>query len=157
MNVVEWLEDYRKADELIEGKRKEVGQLRRERQRLIDMAEDISPRISGEGGGGGSYKRVENAVISKVLIDEQLAAADRVVEKCVAFKLEVISALEQLPRLHYAVLHRYYIRGMKIAGISCEIHYSERQVSRIKKEGLRLLEEILLRYPKMSLNVSLNP
>lgn len=142
----EWLSNYKKADELITGKAAEKKQLLEKRQRLIDIATDISSRMP-DGmpfcNTGTVSKKVENAVISKVLIDGELKDVDEAIELFLDFKKEVTTALEKLPTKYYAVLHRYYIRGMTIEAIAEDTEYSERQVHRIKKEGLVLLEEFI--------------
>lgn len=146
MNACEWLNSYKKVDELITGKKAEKKQLLKKRQRFIEMAEDISPRMPDGlpfSNTGTVSKKVENAVISKVLIDGELEDVDEAIGLYLDFKREVIIALEKLPTKYYAVLHRYYIRGMTLEAIAEDTDYSARQVQRIKKEGLVLLEEFI--------------
>lgn len=146
MTVCEWLDNYKKVDELITGKKAEKKQLLKKRQRLIEMAEDISPRsLDGMpfSNTGTVSKKVENAVISKVLIDGELEDVDKAIGIYLDFKREVTAALEKLPTKYYAVLHRYYIRGMTLEAIAEDTDYSARQVQRIKNEGLVLLEEFI--------------
>lgn len=146
MTVCEWLEEYKKVGELITGKKAEKKQLLQKRQRLIEMAEDISPRMPDGmpfSNTGTVSKKVENAVISKVLIDGELEDVDKAIGIYLDFKREVVAALEKLPTKHYAVLHRYYIRGMTLEAIAEDIGYSSRQAQRIKNEGLVLLEEFI--------------
>ena len=146
MTVCEWLNEYQKMNELITGKKAEKKQLLRKRQRLIEMAEDISPRMPDGmpfSNTGTVSKKVENAVISKVLIDGELEDVDKAIEIYLDFKREVTAALEKLPTKYYAVLHRYYIRGMTLEAIAEDMDYSARQVQRIKNEGLVLLEEFI--------------
>lgn len=146
MTVCEWLNEYQKMNELITGKKAEKKQLLRKRQRLIEMAEDISPRMPDGmpfSNTGTVSKKVENAVISKVLIDGELEDVDKAIELYLEFKKEVTAALEKLPTKYYAVLHRYYIREMTLEAIAEDMDYSARQVQRIKNEGLVLLEEFI--------------
>lgn len=146
MTVCEWLNEYQKMNELITGKKAEKKQLLRKRQRLIEMAEDISPRMPDGmpfSNTGTVSKKVENAVISKVLIDGELEDVDKAIGIYLDFKREVTAALEKLPTKYYAVLHRYYIREMTLEAIAEDMDYSARQVQRIKNEGLVLLEEFI--------------
>lgn len=146
MDVLEWLNEYKKVSELITGKKAEKKQLLKKRQDLIEMATDISPRMPDGmpfSNTGTVSKKVENAVISKVLIDGELSDVDEAIWIYLEFKKEVITALEKLPTKYYAVLHRYYIRGMTVEAIAEDTDYSARQVQRIKKEGLSLLGEFI--------------
>lgn len=146
MTACEWLNNYKKVDELIKGKRAEKKQLLAKRQDLIERATDISPRMPDGmpfSNTGAVSRKVENAVISKVLIDGELEDVDEAIRLYIDFKNEVITALEKLPTKYYAVLHRHYIRGMTLEAIAEETDYSTRQVQRIKNEGLVLLEEFI--------------
>lgn len=146
MTVCEWLNNYKKVEELITGKNAEKEQLLEKRQDLIERATDISPRMPDGlpfSNTGTVSKKVENAVISKVLIDGELEVVDNAIGLYLEFKKEVINTLEKLPAKHYGVLHRYYIRNMTLEKIAEEIGYSTKQVSRIKKEGIALLEKFM--------------
>lgn len=146
MTVCEWLNNYKKVEELITGKKAEKKQLLEKRQDLIERATDISPRMPDGlpfSNTGTVSKKVENAVISKVLIDGELEVVDNAIGLYLDFKKEVTEALEKLPAKYYAVLHRYYIRNMTLEEIAEDIGYSTRQVQRIKNEGLVLLEKFM--------------
>lgn len=146
MTVCEWLNNYKKFDELITGKRAEKKQLLKKRQDLIERATDISPRMPDGmpfSNTGAVSRKVENAVISKVLIDGELEDVDEAIGIYLDFKREVLAAIEKLPTKYYSVLHRYYIRGMTLEAIAEETDYSARQVQRIKNEGLVLLGEFI--------------
>lgn len=146
MTVCEWLNNYKKVEELITGKNAEKEQLLEKRQDLIERATDISPRMPDGlpfSNTGTVSKKVENAVISKVLIDGELEVVDNAIGLYLDFKKEVTETLEKLPAKYYAVLHRYYIRNMTLEAIAEDIGYSTKQVGRIKKEGIALLEKFM--------------
>ena len=146
MTASEWLDYYKKVEELITGKKAEKKQLLDRRQSFIERATDISPRMPDGlpfSDTGTVSKKVENAVISMVLIDGELKDVDNAIGLYLEFKKDVINALEKLPAKYYAVLHRYYIRDMTLEAIAEDIGYSSKQVQRIKKKGLVLLEEFI--------------
>ena len=145
MDVCEWLDNYKKVDELITGKRAEKKQLLNERQRLIDIATDISAKMPDGmpySNTGTVSQKMQNAVIAKVLIDGEIRNTENAISAYIAFKNEVIRAVEKLPEIEYSVIHRYYIRGMTIEKIAEEIGYSTRQIKRIKKRALAMLGNI---------------
>ena len=146
MDVCEWLDNYKKADELLHGKKAEKKQLRNEQQRLIDIATDISPKMPDgmpHSNTGTVSQKMQNAVISKILVDGEIENVDNAIIALLEYKKTVITAIEQLPTPHYGVLHRYYIRGMTIEAIAEDMGYSSRQISRIKQRALKILEDVI--------------
>ena len=137
MDICEWLDNYKKADELIKGKKAEKEHLLNERQRLIDIATDISTKLPDgmpHSNTGMVSRKMQNAVISKVIVDEEIENAEIAIRAYLKIKKEIISAIEKLPAKQYGVLHRYYIRGMTIEAIAEDMGRSTRQINRIKKK-----------------------
>lgn len=136
MNVQEWLERVKKLDELINAKLAE-------RQRLIEIATDISPKMPDgmpRSNTGTVSQKMQNAVVNLVMLSHEL---DKLIDQYVDYKQEVIKVLEQLPHTQYGVLHRYYIRGMTWEQIGEDMGYCTRQILRIKKKALKNLEDVL--------------
>lgn len=146
MDVCEWLNNYKKADELINGKKAEKNQLLNERQRLIDIATDISAKMPDgmpHSDTGTVSQKMQNAVISKILVDGEIENVDIAIIALLEYKKAVITAIEKLPAKQYGVLHRYYIRNMTNEEIAEEMGYSTVQIWRIKKKGLENLQDII--------------
>ncbi len=56
---------------------------------------------------------------------------------------EVTETLALLPPREYETLHLAYVSGLTEEAIAEKTHYSTRQVQRIKRRGLELVQEIL--------------
>ena len=142
MDVQQWLEQVKKLDELINAKLAE-------RQRLIEIATDISPReIDGmpHSNTGSVSQKMQNAVINLVMLANEI---NRLVDQYVDHKQEVVKSLEELSAVQYGVLHRYYIRYMTLEQIAEDMGYSVRQIMRIKKKSLQNLEDVIVCHQKM--------
>ena len=140
MNVQVWLEQLKKLDELINAKLAE-------RQRLIDIATDISSRAPDgipPTNTGIVSQKMQDAVISLIDLEKQI---NKLIDDYVNYKNKVIKTLEKLPSKEYGVLHRYYVRGMTIRKIAEDMNYSERQILRIKEKALMNLEVVLVCHP----------
>lgn len=129
-DVLRWLEQIRKIDELIQAKDAE-------RARIMALATRCTSNIDGmpRGGGGRSDKVGDGAVKLASLSEAKDALQQR--------KDNIIKTLEQLPADEFGVLHREYVRYMRQWDIACDMNYSTVSVWRIKKRALRLLGEIL--------------
>lgn len=141
MNAVEWLGQVRKLDELINAKLDE-------RQRLIDLATDISPRpMDGMpfDNTGTVSKKIENAVVKLIDLAHEI---DKLTDLYIDTKKAVVESLEKLPPKEYGVLHRQYIRYMTQAEIAEDMGYSLQHVWRLKKNGLKILENVIVCYIK---------
>lgn len=136
MNAENWLNQVRKLDQLIDAKIAE-------RNRLIALATDISPKpMDGmpHSNSGTVSQRMQNAVINLILLEQEL---NKIIDKYVDYKQEVVKVLETLPDKEYGVLHRHYIRYMTWEQVAEDMECSTVQVWRIKKKGLKNLENIL--------------
>lgn len=142
MNVQDWLEQVKKLDELINAKLAE-------RQRLIEIATDISPKMPDGmpfSNGGTVSQKMQNAVVNLIECEHEI---DRLIDQYVDYKRKVVKVLEKLPRKQFGVLHRYYIRGMTVEQIANDMGYSVRQILRIKKNSLKNLENVIVCHAKM--------
>lgn len=136
MNAAEWLNNIKKIDQLIEAKKAE-------RERLIEIATDISPSAMDgmpRSFTGTTSQKMQNAVVDLVVLEQEL---QNIIETYIQCKEEIVKTLEKLPEKEYGVLHRYYVRGMTIEAIAEEMGYSTVQIWRIKKKGLKLLEGVI--------------
>ena len=146
MDVCEWLDSYKKVNELITGKQTEKEQLLEERQRLIDIATDISVKMPDgmpHSNTGTVSQKMQNAVVSKIIVDEEIKIVDNAISAYLDFKKMVITAIEKLPEKEYGVIHRHYIRGMTFEAIAEDMGYSTRQIFRIKQNALKILEDVI--------------
>lgn len=136
MDVVAWLEQVRKIDQLIDAKIAE-------RDRLESIATDISAKpIDGMpfSAKGTVNRKVENAVIDIVMLGDEL---NRLIDYYVDYKAKVVDTLEQLPANEYGVLHRRYIRYMTWEKIAEDMGYSVQHVRRIRNRALATLSQIV--------------
>ena len=146
MDIREWLDSYKKVNELINGKQAEKKQLLEECQRLIDIATDISAKMPDGmpySNLGTVSQKMQNAVVSKIIVDDEIESVDNVISIYLELKKAVITTIEKLPAKEYGVLHRYYIRGMSYARIADEMGISTVQVWRIKKKAEKNLSDVI--------------
>ena len=146
MDVCEWLESYKKINELLSGKKAEKKQLLEERQRLIDIATDITAKMPDgmpHSNTGTVSQKMANAVISKIIVDGEIENVDNAIIALLDFKKAVITAIEKLPTKQYGVLHRCYIRNMTYEEIAEDMGISTVQVWRIKKKALKTLSDVI--------------
>lgn len=131
-NVVAWLEQVRKLDELIKAKEAE-------RMQLWALATKITPEMTGMPHAGGVSDKVGNIAAKLAdLIQETDAAWDRYIDQ----RTEVIRVLEKLPAKEYGVLHREYIQYMTQEDIAQDMGYSTVQIWRIKQSALEMLRNM---------------
>lgn len=127
-----WLDQVSKLDELIEGKLVE-------REQLWALATKVTSSSDGMPHGNEVSDKVGNIVVKLRTLAEE---TDALVDHYIDYKREVIRTLEKLPAREYAVLHRFYIEYMTINEIANAMGYSESQVKRIKKKGLKNIKMI---------------
>lgn len=136
MDVCEVLNSVRKLDQLIDAKLAE-------RERLMSIAKDISPRLSDgmpRGNSGMPSQKMADAVCALVDLEKE---TDRLVDKYVDTKKQIANVLEKLPEKEYGVLHRYYMRNMTWEQVAEDMGYSMRQVYRIKQNGMEMLQDVI--------------
>lgn len=142
MNVEQWLLQVKKMDQLIDAKLAE-------RDRLNALATDITSKpMDGmpHTNTGLVSQKMQNAVIDLVMLADEL---NKLIDRYVDYKQDVVKTLEQLPDREYGVLHRYYIRYMTVEQIAEDMGYSVRQILRIKKKSLKFLEDVIECHLKM--------
>lgn len=128
MDVEFWLEQLGELDKLINDKLAE-------RDDIIALSARLNPNMDGmPHGSGGVSDPVGNGAMKLVMLGHEI---DKLVDQYVDLKREINEALKRLPALEHIVLHRYYVKGMTIDDIAKSMKYSSRQISRIKKKGLK--------------------
>lgn len=146
MTVQEWLEYVRKLDRLIDAKLAE-------RDRLVAMSTDISAKMPDGmpyNFTGTVSRKTEEIVVSLIMLAEDI---NKLVDRYIDYKADVIRELEKLPEKEHAVLHRRYIRYMTWEQIAEDLGYSTMQVWRIKKNAFKNLEDVIECYTEKWYNV----
>lgn len=136
MNAEQWLFQVRKLDELINAKLAE-------RTRLKAIATDISAKpIDGMpfSNTGTVSQRMPNAVIKLIELEHEI---DKLIDKYIDEKQEVLRILEQLPEKEYGVLHRHYIQYMTWEQVADDMGYSTMHIFRFRKKALKNLQMLL--------------
>ena len=133
MDVVAWLEQIRKLDQLIEAKIAE-------RERVRMLAVNTVGSMDGMPHAPGITDKVGNLTVKLISLGEEL---DALIDEYIDRKQEVVKVLETLPEREYGVLHRYYIRNMTWEQVAEDIGYCTTQVWRIKTNGLKLLQDAM--------------
>lgn len=133
MDIIEWLKDVKKLDDMIDAKLIE-------RDRLMTIATNMTPKYDAipVGNTGTVSRKVENAAIKLAMLSDQI---DKLIDQYINHKQEVISVLEKLPTTEYGVMHRHYIRHMTWNEIAEDMCYSPVQIWRIHKKALKKLED----------------
>lgn len=147
MDVCEWLNNFAKINELIGGKNAEKMQLKKKQDFFKAMALDISPKLSDGmpfNNNGTVSKKVETGVVNMVSLDEEIKDIEAAINQYMRERNEIILAIQKLPRNEYGVIHRHYIRGMTLEAIAEDMGYSVRQIYRIKNNGLKILQDVIV-------------
>ena len=134
MDVEKWLEKVKKLDELIDAKIVE-------RDRLFALATSLSPKPFDDMPHNKSVVKnpMEETVIKLIEMGHQI---NKLIDKYVDHKKEVIKSLEKLPATEYGVLHRRYIQYMSFDDIANEMGYSRQTIWRYWKKGLNILKDV---------------
>lgn len=136
MNAEMYLTQVRKLDQLIDAKIAE-------REQLYVLATSASAKpLDGMpfSNTGVVSRTVENVVVDLIALAEEINA---LIDRYVDIKDEIAKLLEKLPEKEYGVLHRYYIRYMTLEQIAEDMGYSVRQINRIKRNGLKTLQDVI--------------
>lgn len=131
VDIEDWLAKVEVYEELIKSKFAEYEQ-------LWALATKITASIDDMPHGSEISDKVGNIVIELRTWAEEFAV---ILERYIAHKKRVITALERLPLNEYKVLHRFYIRHLSIPDIAEDIGYSRRHTERIKQNGLKILKD----------------
>lgn len=129
MDVVGWLEEIAKWDELIIAKDAEM-------DRILEAACNTVANYDGMPHAPGVSDKVGNLTVKLISLAEER-------EQYEINKQAMIRVLEQLPAAQFGVLHREYVRYMTQEQIALEMGYCTVQVWRIKKKALVNLEKLL--------------
>jgi DNA-binding NarL/FixJ family response regulator len=140
----EYLYEFRKAasliDTIIKSKRERIEYWR-------ELAKSITPQANNGGGHTGNTPKsvVETAVLNIVTIEEQIQEEINALQaKYNEIETVIASVTDSI--LEREILVRFYLQGETISKIACDMHFSERTISRVKDKNLK---KIL----KLSLNV----
>ena len=133
MTAYDYLNTIRILDALIQSKLEE-------QQQLKELATQITQAGDGMPHAIGVSDKVGNTVSKLVDLQNDTAV---LVEEYRNKRQEVIKVLELLPPNQYAVLHKRFVLFKKWEEIADEMMYSERQVHRIRKRAIRLVQYIL--------------
>lgn len=133
MRAVVYLERIQKLDELIDAKLLE-------REDLMERATSLTPNMDGMPHAPGVSDKVGNVAAR---LADKAAEIDRLTDRLIDHREEALQLLEQLPPLEYRVLHRFYVLYWTADRIAQDMGRSERQVHRIKGNGLKHLQAIL--------------
>lgn len=138
MNVVEWLDDVRKLDYMVDNLILRKEEIRTLATKISSGQDDGMPHASGMSD------KVGNLVAKLVDMEEDIS---RAIDRYVDHKTEVCRQLEKLPAKQYQILYLHYIRYKSWSEVADEIGYGFRQVRRIKNEGLKNLSANVLECP----------
>lgn len=133
MDVIEWLSQIGKLNQMIDAKIAERDQIRL-------LATNTVGNLDGMPHAPGISDKVGSLAVKLVALEADINA---LVDQYVDRRQEVVEVLERLPEREYGVLHRYYIRGMTWEQVAEDMGYCTTQVWRIKKAAIRLLENML--------------
>lgn len=129
MNVHEWLEQIEKIDELISSTESEI-------QRTFGKATNKVSSLDGMPRSSGVSDKVGDNAVKLVALEKKKKSLE-------SQKEYIIKILERLPTKEYGVLHRRYVRYMKLEDIAAEMNYSTVHVWRIEQKALEILKGIL--------------
>ena len=145
MDVISWLEQIRKLDELINSKIAEREQVWSMITSVTIGEQDDMPHAKG-----GVSDPVGNGVVKLQMLAEDI---NRLIDKYIDHRQAAVRLLEQLPVEEYGVLHRQYVRYMTVEEIADDMGYSRQQVWRIKGKALKNLKDVT-KCNEMLLNVT---
>ena len=132
-DVLKWLQNVRKCDELIDAKIAE-------REQIWALATKITPVLSDMPKGSGVSDTIANAVVKLNTLAEEINA---LVDYYVDYKAEVVATLEKLPSKEFGVLHRHYVQYMTWEDIARDMNYSPYHIWRIKNNAIELLIDVI--------------
>ena len=136
MNVIKWLEKVRVMDE-------QIDKMLAERDRLMFIATDASAKEITDmpiDHGGTVAQKMQDAVCAIVDLDKKI---DRLTDKYVDHKQQVINALRCLPDFEHRILYEHYIKYHTWVDIAVHESYSTVHLWRIRKGAYYMLERHL--------------
>lgn len=135
MKAKEYLQQVKKIDTLIENKL-----IEKDQWFAIATSSTVS---SGDGDrvqSSGSQQKMADAVCKMIEIQGQI---DRLIDKFIDTKQDVINTIEHLPADEYDVLHKMYIQGMTMNDVSEAKHKSREWVRQTHGRGISKIQKLL--------------
>lgn len=134
--TIDYLKQPQKLDVIIKNKLIE-------RQQLKDIALSITAHSDGERvQSSGSQQKMADAIARCIDMDAEI---NRLVDRLIDTKNEVIATIERLNTTEYDVLHKLYIQGMTFDEVAAAKDRSKSWVTTIHGRALvnvqRILEE----------------
>lgn len=114
-----------------------------EKQWVKELALHITPSMTGMPRPTGTSDKVGNAAVRLAMLEREI---DRIVDKLIDTRIEIVKLLESLPHDEYNVLHQYYVQGHTMEDIAAgwvPKPRSERQLYRVKNRAMRRVQSIL--------------
>lgn len=135
MEAKEYLNRVKKADAIIESKRKKYDRLQEKRYKITQtMKEDI---VSG-GGSRGGFSDASDELID---LEKELVGATKRYDQLV---VEAETLLEKLENQnHYDVLSDYYIMHKSFEQIAVDMGYTYRNVCYLHGRALQAFQRVL--------------
>lgn len=143
MDIERWLGQARVLDQ-------QIDDALVEKARLFALATDISPKPPDGmpfSNSGTPSQKMQNAVSDLIDLTKEI---DRLIDLYIAKRQEIIAVLQSLPQKEYSVLYRYYIykdkkshKRMTWEQVAEDLGYCTVQVWRIKKNGLKILQDVI--------------
>ena len=130
---------------MTEAELKEYINIKRERDQLRDMLDEIEatlyhPKIqhmTGMPSNISDGNRHEDLIVKHIDLQDRYKAK---IEELAARQLEVEKAIDALRPPHRMLLRYRYIDGLTWEQVSEKMHYSLRNVHRMRKEAVLMLE-----------------
>lgn len=114
-----------------------IGNKRREHQRWVDAAEGLGGVASGDRvQSTRNLHRGADAIGNYIDLEAEIKALE-------SEKQNIIRTLERLPSVEYDILHKLYVQDYSMKDVSYQYKKSYDWVRLKKRNGLRLLQEIL--------------
>lgn len=132
-DVLDWLNQVKMLDELIDAKISE-------RDQWLELGTKITPIMSGMPHAPGVSDKVGNAAVKLADMAEEI---NILIDQLISHKQWVCSVLERLPAEEYGVLHRHFIQYKTLGQIADEMDYCYMQIWRFKESGIGHLQTML--------------
>lgn len=129
-DVVRWLEQFEKIDEMILSNMAE-------QKKAMSYSTKCTSKMDGMPlTSSKKADRVSEGAVRIISLEEENISLQRE-------RLAKLEKMKLLPPSEYGVLYRTYVSRMTQWQIACEMNYSTVSVWRIKKRAVRMLGEIL--------------
>lgn len=134
MKAKEYLQQAEAMNTVINNKMAEKAQWK-------DIALGITSHSEGERvQASGSKQKMADAISKCVDIEAEI---DRLIDRLIDLKREIISTIEQLNATEYDVLHKRYIQGMQFDEIGAAKNKSKSWATTVHGRALQNVQKIL--------------